>query len=135
MIKISIWRFLLLSSVPVFFVTLGLAPCFSQDAIQEVGEALSTGNFPWYDAENDSIQPMELPDTGESQSEDRNRINQAATATPRPGGGLARNNSMNSLGLFSWILIGIVLLAVVLGLLFAFLKMENQQQDNDRYSF
>ena len=116
----------------IFFVVLvgasvitGGQPLLAQDAIESGQKALSNANFPWYDADKDSLQSMDLPDDTEANSKDRNDV---SLHQKKAGGGGAGGgpSDLTSLSFLAWGLIAIFITLVILALVWAFLQMEDK---------
>lgn len=106
-------------------------PLLAQDSSDSGQRALSKANFPWYDAENESLQSMDLPDATEANSKNRNdvSVHQVRGGTGGAGGGAS---DLSSLGFVAWAMIALFITLVVLGLLWAFLQMENNSRKDQQ---
>ncbi len=97
-----------------------------QDSADDVQGALINGNYPWYDRTNDQLMPVDLPAAQEAASRDRNNIStyvsRTKTAT-NPG-----RSTFSWLSILSWFVIALLITVIVGLLVWAFFRMENQQQ-------
>jgi hypothetical protein len=121
---------MLLSIFAIFVSLSGLGSgLFGQDSADDVQKALINGNYPWYDGTNDQLAPVDLPAEREAVSKDRNNISPYVSRTRSTTYSGGSRFTFSWLSVLSWIVIGL-LIAVIVGLLvWAFFRMENQQQN------
>lgn len=108
----------------------GIGSASAQEAVDNGQASLSSSKFPWYDADNDSLQPMETAPSQKALTEDRNTL-PMGTKTATGGGRGGGRVDLAGLSYLTWALIAIFILGVVGALLWAFLKMENKQTTRD----
>lgn len=102
---------------------------FAQDPIENGQSSLA--NFPWYDAENDSLQPMEVAAPPEARTKDRNSLSKGARKTPLAGGMGGAPSALAGLSILTWGLIALFIAGVVAALLWAFLRVDNSGPAED----
>ncbi len=100
---------------------------FAQVEVEAGQRALSQRNYPWYDADTDSVRPLEFGDRAPAKSADRNEIPLAKLKTPpvRPtaGAGPALSSGLSWL---AWFALGLLVVALIGGLAWAFFRIESQ---------
>ena len=103
----------------------------AQESVDRGQSSLSSSDFPWYDANSDSVQPVEVAPPKEARTKDRNTL-PLGTNTARGGGGGGGRVDLAGLSYLTWGLITLFIFGVVAALLWAFLRMEDQtDQDKD----
>jgi len=77
---------------------------------------------------------MDLPDATEANSKDRNDVSIHQSTGGGGGGGWGGPSDLSSLSFLTWALIAIFITIVVLGLIWAFLQMENKANKDGELS-
>ncbi len=99
---------------------------FAQVEVDAGQRALSQRNYPWYDTDTDSVRPLEFGDRAPAKSTDRNEI-RLAKLKKRPvrttGGAPALSSGLSWL---AWIALGLVAVALIGLLIWAFFRIESQ---------
>lgn len=108
---------------------------FAQDDVEGGRRALARKNYPWYDAESDSVQRIEFQQRPEARSKNRNDIPLAdVKPPPTPTNNLNLNMNagwLEGLGVVVWVVFGILLLLLIGVLVWAFLRLENKQEQDE----
>lgn len=99
---------------------------WSDDAIEQGRQSLrSQVEYPWYDAENDRLRRVEVPEDEQAEEDADDQ------PTPQAAGGSAAGSGMSVfLQVVVWIFIALLFAAVVGALIWAFLRAENQRSSD-----
>jgi len=106
-----------------------------QDNIADGQRAFAKKKYPWYDAETDQAKRIEFGQRPEARSKNRQNIPlKKAVAPPATGPNMNWNLSagwLDGLSVIAWFAIGGVILVLVAVLVWAFLRMESNQEMDD----
>lgn len=106
-----------------------VAQSVAQDEIESGREAFSQRNYPWYDAENDQLQRIEMKARAGSKSAARHEIPEAPAKANRPAGTPNSGSGGSSwIRFVIWLVIGIFVAGVLGVLVWAFLRMESNRE-------
>ena len=124
MVSVALWA--------VCFQALFAAMPTSTSAVVE--DALSGHEYPWYDAESQSVKPLEIPAGEQSASKDRDAVEigkPKATPPPKtaPTGGAANGNSGGSGISMISIILAAIILVVLVALVMTFLYIESNKSE------
>jgi hypothetical protein len=130
-------RSVVIAAITVLFATLFCATgmTFAQNDGTEGQRAFAKKNYPWYDAETDQVQRIDFRKRPEARSKNRENIPLKPATTPAAGPNWNWNFGSGWMDIFSiliWVMIGAIVAALVAVLIWAFLRMEsNREQDDD----
>ena len=104
---------------------------------QDVGEKVfKEKNFPWYDANEDGVQRIELKERPGIKSSSRHTV----PLKPIRSRNAKKNNFgrvngtgafLEGMGVIAWLLIGVVIAVVIAGLVWAFLRMSGEKSETE----
>jgi hypothetical protein len=97
-------------------------------------EALSQKKYPWYNAQSDQLERIEMNERPQIRSKNRNTIplKPVKNAKPKKNWNWGNPGSfLGGLSVFAWFLIGILIAAIAGVLFWAFLRMETNQPKDD----
>ncbi len=107
---------------------------FAQDDGGDAQRAFAKKKYPWYDAETDQVKRIEFRQRPEARSKNRENIPLKPASPAGTGPNLNWNFGtgwMDIFSLFIWVVIGVIVATLVAVLIWAFLRMESNREQND----
>ena len=130
--------------VCVGFLSSLALPAFGQGSISDGKDALSSKEYPWYDADTDGTRQMELGERPDARSANRNEIplkkvrvkknsntNNRAPRGGGGGGGKFGGALMGGLTAMTWAIVIVLVVLVVAVLVWAMLRMNSEPELQD----
>lgn len=127
----------LLSVLCVLFIELSVNSASVQGQDEGARKALSDSNLPWYNADTDQIQPIEIQGRKGATEDHSNlprkikKAKAANNATAGGGAGTGQGVGGGGASALIWAAIGVLIMALVGVLLWAFFRLESDESDQN----
>ena len=114
------------AALMAFFMLILGSTVTARDAIEDGRDALNSNtDYPWYDPDTDSLRPTSLPEIKEPES-DESEVDSSADLSMNLSGG-----SAGFMQVLFWIFIAALFIGLVVLMVWAFLRHQRQEDDND----